>query len=166
MTKNGFSLIEMMVVIVAFALISVLISQIIIFSLKGTTKSESLVRVRSELNHAVSTMTRNLRNAQSIDSDKSTCLKQSLALRKRVVFIDPNGDEKSYECVGDYIEAENGDHLTGEKTEILECTITCASGEAGVPDSVTIELEAGDKEISGSQAGVVSINTKILLRNY
>jgi len=170
MIKNGFSLVEIMVVIVAFALMSVLVSQVIILSLKGTTKSESLGRVRGEINHAVSTMTKNLRNAEllDIDPDVSTCFNpDNLELRKKVVFTDSDGvPDNYYECDDDFIVDQNGDHLTGEKTEITICIITCVSGEGGVPDSITLELEAKDKEISGSQAGVVSINTKILLRNY
>ncbi|MFC1710227.1 type II secretion system protein J [Patescibacteria group bacterium] len=173
MKKNsGFSLIEIMVVIVAFALMSILVSQVIIFSLRGTAKSESSVRIRNELNHTVSIMTKNLRNAESIEG--GSCFNADDTTRKKVDFkyLDSSDtvQDGSYECVTDggqiYVKSYDGSYLTGDKTSLTDCFIRCEENDNNTPDSVSVELMAEDTELTGGRGGIITVETKILLRNY
>src|SRR4030043_751743 len=68
----GYSIIEILIVIGIFAIFSVVVTQSVILSLRGTKKSGSVVTVKEDLEYAASTIERVLQNATSI-TDPNPC---------------------------------------------------------------------------------------------
>src|SRR3989304_2065390 len=72
--NSGFSMIEILVVILVFATLAVLATDSLLLSLRGSRKSESTVSVRENLNYALSIIERQLHNAESVSCPSSTTI--------------------------------------------------------------------------------------------
>lgn len=64
---SGFSLIEILVVISIFAVIGILTTRSIFITLRSARKSDSLVRVRENVNYAMGIIERQIRTAESVN---------------------------------------------------------------------------------------------------
>lgn len=157
---RGFSLFETLVVISVFALLGILVSQSLAFSLRGSKKSEVTSRVRSTLSYAVDSISRNLRNADEITS----C---STATNPRVItYTDEYGDtNKTYSFdLSSGIISSGAAELTPANVKINAVTLSCDL--TSIPQSVNISLTAVDPKFSGAEGTSVTITEDILLRNY
>lgn len=162
MKSLGYTLIEILLAVLLFSIISVIATQSIVVSLRGSQKSEAIADVRSELSYSLSVMERFLHNAQEITSPEGA--------NTRLDFIDRNGDPASFECIaGSHLE-HDGVRLTSTKVTIpvSVCagifTYTAAVG--GVPDIVEIDITAESTESTGVEGAQETMRTRILLRNY
>jgi prepilin-type N-terminal cleavage/methylation domain-containing protein len=158
---KGFSLLEILVVVSVFAVLGILITRSVLLTLSGGRKSESLIRVRDNLNYSVGIMERQLRNANSI----TTCPNPNTSI---ISYTDINGNAAIFSCVNigtaGYV-ASGAARLTSEEINVTKCSLTCATG-SGTPSSVTINLEAKDASASGAENSTVTTSTQIFLRNY
>src|SRR3972149_10310777 len=71
---QGFSMIEILVVILVFATLAALSTESLLLSLRGSKRSESTIRVRENLNYALSIIERQLHNAESVICPNSTTI--------------------------------------------------------------------------------------------
>lgn len=172
---SGFSLIEMLVVIFVFSILAILSTQTLLYSLRGTNKSEALGVVRENVDFASSTMERLLRNAQSLNCTSATQLD----------YQDENEQTGSFRCIttggtcssgGDgYIASVSAStvRLTSQDVCVVcnepgkppfTCTIPA---DPKVPPSVFINV-VGIHKTSGttSEGAKVTSSTQVLLRNY
>jgi Tfp pilus assembly protein PilE len=158
---SGISLLEILVVVSIFAVLGVLITRSVLLTLSGGRKSESLIKVRENLNYSVGIIERQLRNADSI----ANCPNSDTSV---ISYIDQNGSPASFSCVNvgtaGYI-ASGSAKLSNDNISITNCTFTCVPG-LGTPSSVTINLEAKDASASGAENSTVTTSTQIFLRNY
>ena len=160
---KGFSLIEMLVVMLVFTILGVIITQSLSSTLRGSKKSEAISEVKSNIDYAMSVMERGLRNAKAI-----TCT----GLTDTLTYTDQFGNTVEYSCevVGtDSYIASNSARLTSQNVMITNpsCEIfECISGTPGQPDSVELDISASHKNFVGSEGSRVTSQTKILLRNY
>jgi type II secretory pathway component PulJ len=165
MSKNrqskGISLLEILVVVSVFAILGILITRSVLLTLGGGRKSESLIKVRENLNYSIGIMERQLRNANSIID----CSNANTSL---ITYTDQNGNPSSFSCVTaegiGYI-ASGSAKISSSTVNVTGCTFTCLLG-TGVPSSVTINLEATDASASGLENSVVTTTTQVFLRNY
>lgn len=154
--RQGFSLIELLVVISTFSILAVLVTQSIALTLRGSKKSESLYKVREDVSYAMNIMERLIRGAREI-----TCT-DSLTLD----YIDEYGADTYFSCEGGangYI-ASGSARLTSDSTNIdcsLGNTFNCSS-----PNYVEISITAESAEASGIEGSKMTSSTKILLRVY
>src|SRR3989344_5347971 len=88
---KGFSIVEMLVVLSIFSVLAILATQSIILTLKGSRKSESIVEVKENVEVAMSTMERLLRNSKSI-----SCSGNNLQL----TYVDEYNQPGSFVCSG------------------------------------------------------------------
>jgi type II secretory pathway pseudopilin PulG len=156
-TKKAFTLIEMLIVISSFAVLAVLVTMTVAYSLRGSKKSESSGMVRSELEYAVGVMERQLRNANNITGCASSSIN----------YEDENGVNASFSCSGGYL-ASGSARLTSDKVELTTCQFTCSDvpGKSYVPKSVKINLTGASAQDVGVEGATVALETEILLRNY
>lgn len=156
----GFSLFEMLIVITIFAVLGVLTSRIVLLSLRGVSKSSSLLSVRENLDFALSVIDRNIRNANSIVS----------CTDKQITYTDENGQTSTFSCreigtsSGNIASASA--QLTSKDVNVTDCTITCNLDSSGNPPSVSIDLTGVDVSHSGIESSKVTISSKIYLRTY
>jgi hypothetical protein len=162
--EKGISLLEILVVVSIFAVLGILITRSVLLTLGGGKKSESLIKVRENLNYSMSVIERQLRNANSItdcgNTDTST-----------ISYLDQSGNAASFSCknmgqagsVG-YI-ASGSAKLSSDTVNVTGCKFTCGLGTAS-PSSVTIDLTAIDASASGIENSSVTTKTQVFLRNY
>jgi prepilin-type N-terminal cleavage/methylation domain-containing protein len=160
-TKKGISLIEVLIVIAIFAVLGVLTTRIIVLSLRGSNKSDSLVKVRENLDYALSVMERNIRNADSITS----CTPD----KRQITYRDENGLVGSYSCdlTSGSVASGSGalaQKLTSDTVRVTTCTFVC--NLTASPPSVTVSLSGTDTTTGGIENSKVDISTQIFLRTY
>jgi prepilin-type N-terminal cleavage/methylation domain-containing protein len=163
MNNKGMSLLEILVVVSVFSILGILITRSILLTLGGGKKSESLIKIRENLNYSIAVMERQLRNADSIvDCSNSDTVS--------ITYLDQNGIASSFSCVAGsgglagYV-ASGSAKLSSDTVNITNCSFVCASS-SGTPSSVTINLEGTDASTRGIENTIVTAKTQIFLRNY
>lgn len=162
--EEGFTLIEILVVITVFAVLGILISRSIILSLGGVKKSESVVSVKENLNYSENIIIRQLRSANSIVDCGSTSNASSIS------YIDQGGDTTSFSCIdvgtsAGYI-ASGSAALTSTSVNVTSCSFSCTAGDAGSPDVVSMSFAGTDATTSDAKGATVTISSQVSLRNY
>lgn len=161
--KSGVSLIEILIVIAVFAVLGILSTRAIILSLMGSKKGDAQIKVRENLDYAVSVVERQLRNAGNV----SPC---SLIPENTSVinYNDSDNNSSSFSClVNEGYIASGSARLTSDEVTVTSCSFSCTEGTASTPPKVSIDIEAVDTKSQGSKEGSrVSITTEINLRTY
>lgn len=162
--SQGLSLLEILVVVSIFAALGILITRSVLLTLGGGKKSESLIKVRENLNYSIGVIERQLRNANSI----TNCGTTGTSL---INYSDQSGNAASFSCVDvgtsgkvGYI-ASGSAKLSSDTVNITGCSFVCGLG-VGSPSSVTINLTGIDASAMGIENSAVTITTQVFLRNY
>lgn len=161
-TKNqkGLSLVEILIVVTIFAVIGLLSTRSIFLTIRGAKKSDSLVRVRENVNYSLSVIERQLRNSESV-----TCPNSSTSLLN---YVTSEGTNSSFSCVtsgSDKYIASGSARLTSSDISVSSCSFVCSVG-VNTPPSVKVVLEAVDTESTSVEKGSVTVQTEIVVRNY
>ncbi len=160
---KGFSLIEILVVVAIFAIIGILTTRSIFTTLKSARKSDSLVRVRENVNYAMGIMERQIRNAESV-----TC---AAVTAQNLPYIADGGVSARFNCTlgatGNVASSSGAVQvpITSNDISITACNFTCTQA-INNPPSINISITAEDNTSTGAEKGSVSSQTEILLRNY
>lgn len=163
---DGFSLVEILVVIVIFAVLGLLVTRSITLTLQGSQKSTSLVSARENLDYSLGVIERQLRNANSI-----TCLNSSPTTE--IYYFDQNDVLAYFQCVNpgndnSSIASGSGSvstHLTNNNIKVLSCSFSCINSTSG-PSQVDIDISLQSVNSTGILGSVVSASTQVFLRNY
>jgi len=158
---KGLSLIEILIVITIFAVIGLLSTRSVFLTLRSAKKSDSMIRVRENVNYSFSVIERQLRNAESI-----TCPNPSF---NRLDYISLEGTATSFACATsgqDKYVASGSGRLTSSDITVTNCSFTCTQADINNPPYVNIIVEAEDNISQSEEKGRVSIQTQIVLRNY
>jgi prepilin-type N-terminal cleavage/methylation domain-containing protein len=157
--QKGISIIEVLVVIMVFSVLSILATQSIVLSLRGSQRSEATIGVRENINYSLAVIERQLHNAESVDCGASNAT--------TITYTDELSQVSNFTCdlTGGFI-ASSSARLTGGDIDVTACTFSCNSGAPGVPGSVTISITAQDTDATGIEVASFTTNTQILLRTY
>lgn len=159
--QAGFSLLEILVVLVVFSFLGIIVAQSLLFTLRGTRKSETLDLVRENTEFAISVIERQLHNADTV----FPCPNPD---DKVLDYFDEEGTAASFSClnIGEngYIASGSG-RLTSETVSVTECSLVCSPGGAA-PPKVEVTLTAKTKGASGTEGASVTSATNIILRTY
>ena len=166
---SGVSLAEILIVVTIFAALGLVVSSSLILTMRGTKKSESLVKVRENVSYSISVIERNLRNANNI----TTCAtSESVDPEefKSITYLDQYGEFSTFSCVNtgedDSYIASGSARLSSEGIKITSCSFSCTEPEDTTKSPfVTVEISAADVGSSGVLTASVSAETKIQLRN-
>ena len=159
--NKGLSLIEILVVITIFAAIGILATRSIFLTLRGAKKSDSLVRVRENVNFALSTIERQIRNAEYVDCVNSTAT--------NLVYTSLEGINTSFTCVdaGDYIASGSALlRLTSPDISVTTCSFSCSQTNLDIPPLVKITIVAEDNTSTSTEKGSITTETQIVGSNY
>lgn len=168
--KRGYTLIEIMIVTSIFAILALLVSGVILQSVRNTQKSESLSNVRAELDNVVLVIERHLRNSDNMVPLGTIGIQYS----------DTNGVEARFICIDDAglgvmkVASQSTEpswndtsfDLTSDKVNMTNCYFNVLPGSYDVPDKVEVSLEAEAAGVTGVEAGTVKVETILNLRNY
>lgn len=167
--KKGYTLIEIMIVTTIFAVLALLVSGVILQSVRNTQKSESLSNVRAELDNVILVMERHLRNSDNM-----------VGIGTSIQYTDTRGVEARFICIDDAglgvtkvasqsftVSGWNpGFDLTSDKVNVTVCDFSVETGTYDIPDKVKVRIEAEAAGITGVESGVVEVETVLNLRNY
>lgn len=160
---KGLSLLEILVVITVFAILAILTTNAVFLTLRGARKSESIARVRENLDYSLAVIERNIRNAESIVE----CPNPDTSI---ISYLDEDGVSASFSClIGSEAEgyiASGSGRLTSSEIDVTSCSFVCEEGTGNAPPVVTISFEAQDADAAGVEGAAVTISTKIYLRTY
>lgn len=164
MNKNnkGFSIIEMLVVISIFAVIGVFTTRAISLTLRSSKKSDSLVRVRENVNYSLAVLERQIRNSERVASCTGVATSS-------ITYTSVEGIVSSFSCItpgaSGYI-ASGSARLTSSDISITTCSFTCTQTDANNPAVVRINVVAEDATSTSIEKGTVTAETEIIVRNY
>ena len=153
---KGFTLIEILIAIASFAFVSLVASETIILSLRGTKKADTISKVRQNVDYALGVMDRQLRSAKSIASECNGSKTQDIR------FIDQNNNPGGFSCSSSGIASASGT-LTPAGIVITSCSFVCFPAGDSTPPSITIQVDASDET---GQNAPVSATTQITLRGH
>lgn len=159
---QGFSLVEMLVVVGVFAVVSLIVTQSVLSSLRNTRKTDNQINVRENLNYITSVMERSLRNADQILIATST--------NNLIRYINDQGDNTAlFRCSGlgaiGRIESEKG-QISSNDVDIETCNFTYTPAATGVPQKVAITISAKTSNTSALEESLITATTIISLRVY
>lgn len=160
--KKGFTLLEILVVLSLFVLVSLLANQVFFSALRGTSKSDATTLVKQNGNYALSVMQRNLYNSRGITGCSSG----------RIIYLDADGNPAYFLCVvaegtatDGYI-ASGSARLTTDDVAVTSCSMTCSPSLPETPREVSISFEL--KKAVGERVeekSVLPFQTRVVLRN-
>lgn len=172
MKKNGFTLIEIIVVIGILGIILLMGSNLFFSILRSSTKTRILQLVKQNGDYAISVMGRMIRNARSVSGNGSS-----------ITILNPDGKTTTFNCCGAspnfLIASESGGlscenaRLTSSEVKVNNCSIfTVTSGEPGVRPAV-VKINFNLSQVSQAEVtprpeeqASVSFQTTVSLRNY
>jgi prepilin-type N-terminal cleavage/methylation domain-containing protein len=159
MKKNGFTLIEMLVVITTFAMVAIIATQTVAQSLKNIRKVDATTKIRQSADFALGVMERQLRSASAITQCPNTNT-------RRIDYTDQLKKAAYFSCEnigsGGYI-ASSGAQLTSNSSEITACAIRCTQGSTG-PANISISFTIKDALPNATEQ--ISVSTSVVLRSY
>lgn len=158
--RQGFTLIEILIVMSIFAIVGVLSSTSLFLTLRGAKKSESAVKVRENINYSFAIIERQIRNAESVDCVTST---PSILNYTAYEGVSSSFSCKSLNSVG-YL-ASGSARLTATDINVTDCTFTCIPSDTGL-SSVGINVSAKDSTSSSPENATITAQTEIVTRNY
>ncbi len=158
--ESGFTLLEMVVSLAIVAVVSVVLSQVFIATLRTNTKTEILKDTKQTGEIALETMVRLIQNAKSV----TTTCDYAGTTSQSIVLINTDDGQTTLACVLDgtttrlaSTSAEGVQYLTtlnvtmgGTSCATSTLEFMCKGG-AGVPSSVTVSFQLAQ---SGVAAGV------------
>lgn len=162
--NSGVSLFEIVVVVGIFAMVAVLVTRSTFLTLRGGRKSDSQIKVKENLEYALSIMERQLRNSDLVSS---TCDGSSAS---RVDYTDSGGTSAFFSCedigqTSGYV-ASGSARLTDNGVSITACSFVCLPQTGSVPAEVTINLSGREVSSLGAESSQITTSTKIFLRTY
>jgi prepilin-type N-terminal cleavage/methylation domain-containing protein len=159
---QGFSLLEILVVVTVFSILAILTTQAVLLTLRGSKKSESLTKVRGNIDYSLAVIERNIRNAESIEE----CPNSDTRI---ISYLDEDGVLTSFSCASDddggYIASDSG-RLTSSEVDVIVCSFECEDLAGDTNPAITISISARDASLSAMEGGEITISTKIFLRTY
>lgn len=168
--QKGFTLIELMVVVVILAIVAILVVNLFFSTLKGATKTTVLNEVKQNGDYAISTMERLVRNAQTItsscDGSSSTAVK----------ILSQDNQETTFDCSGGMQQIASTSslgtvYLTNDKVRLVSetCSFICQKPSLG-PQILKIGFslsQAGQESgLRPEEKAQINFKTTVSLRTY
>lgn len=177
-SKNGFALMELLVVVSLFGVISVLGSSLFFNIIRSSSKTRVLTEVKQNGDFAMTTMVRMIRNARKISAGSCGWATNSLEIKN------PDGGITTFEFCSpeNLIASRSGSlpllsctdaRLTSDRVKVVSGSFTCEEGDRLKPDMVTIRFSLSQVGSANplitprpEEQAVIDFETKVALRNY
>ncbi|HLE48585.1 MAG TPA: type II secretion system protein [Patescibacteria group bacterium] len=182
---KGYSVIEVLVVIGVFAILSVIAAQSIIITLRSQKKNDSLINVKGEIDFAANIIERNLQTASYIIVNPVTVCDGATATPS-IGFSTPYGGRGDFACLdistigggtnfynlttpdirvasSSGIPIRFSQRLTTNNLEITSCSFTCLTLDE--KSYVTFTISASAKNIPASDDNIVSTSRQVFIRS-
>ncbi|MBI3443676.1 prepilin-type N-terminal cleavage/methylation domain-containing protein [Candidatus Woesebacteria bacterium] len=158
---KGFSVIEVLVVLAIFSILGVLATQSLFLSLRGARKSDTISRVKENLDYSVSIMERQLRNSSSVVSCSNS--------PPRVDYRDLLGMASYFSCdlTGGFVASSSASiRLTSNNVIVTNCAFTCTGASGSTNPYIDISITGRDANSVGIEGADITSSIRIYLRTY
>lgn len=177
-TKNkeqkfrGYTLIELLAVITLLGAVGTITFGILLSSLRGSNKSESVTTLQQNGNYALSVMSRMIRFSQKI-TDPASCYSgptPTPVQTTQITIQNLDGNTTTFSCDGmpDGSIASNGASLIDTSaTSVTSCSFTCMQATNYAIPSVTIDFTLNKKNSNNltENNSPTHFQTTVTLRN-
>lgn len=160
-SRSGFTLIETIVIVFAFVMVSLMSVTFLLTTLVGNSKIDVTNEVRQNGNYALSSTERLLISSKSVICNSS----------KKMTVTMLDGTSTAIECVDDGIDsriASGSGYLTNTnvKVDVSSCLFVC-NQTMGVPETVDISFVVSQKTANPktSETSSQTFQTKVVIRN-
>jgi len=160
--RNGFTLIESLVVVGVFSILALISSQILLSTLKGTTKSETESEVHQNGDYALSVISQMLRNSRRLISPTTSGSYTSLTIQN------PDRNQTVFTCdLPNQTVASNSARLISDNIKATTCSFEFTFPPSG-PPTVTIDFTLVKNPTSSrpEETAQTDFTTQVTLRNY
>ncbi len=162
----GFSLIELLVMLGVFSILMMVVAQVLLSSLKSVRKTEASVRVRQNVEYALSVIERHLHSAKGVE----VC---NLGMTS-INYLTANNVSASFSCITaaslGYVSSSSASltsRLTSEEINVTSCKFDCVDDPTdSTPPLVTVTLTASDRNTQGAESAQITQSIKVYLRSY
>ncbi len=172
---EGFTLIEMLAVMVVFASIGTIIISTIFISLRGSKKSDSVTSVRQNGNFALSQMVKTIRYAKTLDNPYPCVLPPPptpVPSYQSITVTGYDNSQTTFTCttgLAGTISQNNQSLLdtSSSGVSVSSCSITCSQNSESTPPTVSISFTLSPRTGAGSADASTAIpfETSVTLRN-
>lgn len=172
--SDGFTLVELLAVMIVFVALSSIITSIIVSALRGNTKTNALNIVQSNGNYAISQITKAIRNATTLLAPFPCGTVSSPTATSAVKFAFPDGTTSTYSCR----DAQNNLTLSSNSaalidttsTSITACSFTCGQDTASSYPIINVDFSLQSKTSSGlveqkASSSAIEFQTSVVIRN-
>lgn len=169
--QKGFTLVEMLAVMVVFVVIGSFVTAILITSLRGNNKTNTLTAVRQNGNYALSQMAKTIRNARYLVSPSSCGTVSNPTITTTLQLKDPNGNTITYDCSGGTISSNSSSLLDTNTVSLSTCQFTCGKETLIDPPEIGIDFSLLQKNTTTkfadmtASASAIEFTTSVVLRN-
>lgn len=164
---RGFTLIEMMVAMAIFSLVVGASSGVFVSTLRAQRTSLATYEVLNQTSYAIEYMSRALRMAKKDDA-LGTCTgtaKLNYSFEDQCLkFTNYNDGCQEFCLVGDHLEDENGNHLTGGNLVVDYFNVILAGASQPPTDNLQPRLTIS-LGLTGEEGSVIKMQTTISQRN-
>lgn len=163
--EAGFTLVELMVVVVVVATVGTMVVNLFVINLRASAKSKALTNAKQNGDYALSVMERMIRNAQEV---KSYCPAVG-ATSSSLQIVNPDKGITNFDCSGVQIASNSGIFLTSNQLAVKSgsCSFFCLKPQ-GKPAVVTVKFTLGQKSsyLGTELKAEVPFETTISTRTY
>src|SRR6185437_15252578 len=121
--EGGFTLVEMLAVMVVFIVIGTLIIAIMVTTFRTSNKTDVLTLVKQNGNYAITQMAKTIRDARSLVSPYP-CYPP--AQSTSISVITPDNNAITYSCVNNTIASNGASLLDTTAVSVASCSFTCS----------------------------------------
>ncbi len=169
--ENGFTLVEMLAVMIVFIVVGSIMLSILVTSLRTSHKTDTLSQVRENGNYAMTQMAKTIRDARGILAP-FPCV--TPATVNTITILNANQDQITYNCTSPpsptpaTIASNSATILDTTAVSLTSCSFTCT--QPSVSELPIIQINFSLKQQSTSTyveqtVSTVSFQTSVVMRN-
>lgn len=157
--NQGFTLFEILVVVLIAAMVMTILSGMFFSILKGSLKSRIMSEIKQNGSFAMNVMERMARNAKSVSGGGAS-----------ISIIGQDDQETIFDCADEKIASNTASLIDNSRVKVTDCNIfTVTPGDLGrTPTTVTINFTLEQAVSSGraEEESTMDFKSQIVLRNY
>lgn len=172
--SSGFTLVELLAVILVFVAISSMLMTILSTVLRGNNKTNSLNSVQTNGDYAISQMTKSIRNASTLLNPFPCGTVSSPTATPAVKLAFPDGSVATFSCKDSSgnatISSNSAALINTNAVKVSTCSFTCAQSSPSDYPIIGIDFSLSNKTSSSlteqnASSSAVEFKTSVVIRN-
>lgn len=168
--NTGYTLIELLAVMMVFVVIGTFIVNILVTSLRSNNKANSITNVRQNGDFVISQMSKSIREAHAVVTPYPCGTLDAPVSSSNVTITEVNGDQITYSCTGTNIASNGANLLDSNSVTVASCSFSCGQVTAETSPVISIQFALTAKTSSklsdfSASGSALPFETSVTLRN-